>query len=126
LQDRGGLALRQPMAVVALAIAASALLCLVLLPWLFRHAMGLPDAARILISAALIAPLAFFMGMPFPLGLARVDAGDARLIPWAWGINGCASVTGAGLATLLAIHVGFTAVVVAALVLYVVAAATRP
>ena len=118
--------LRNPVAAVALAIAVSAALCLILLPWLFQHAMGLPDAARILISAALIAPLAFFMGMPFPLGLARVEATDARLIAWAWGINGCASVTGAVLATLLAIHVGFAAVVVAALVLYGVAAAARP
>jgi hypothetical protein len=118
--------LRHPLAAVSLAIAASAALCLALLPWLFEHAMGLPDAVRILISAALIAPLALFMGMPFPLGLARVEATDPRLIPWAWGINGCASVTAAVLATLLAIHVGFTAVVVAALVLYGVAAAARP
>ena len=66
------------------------------------------------------------LGMPFPLGLARVEASDARLIAWAWAINGCASVTGAVLATLLAIHVGFTAVVVVALVLYGVAAAARP
>jgi hypothetical protein len=114
---------------VVAAICLSALLCLGLLPWLFDHAMGLADAARIAISALLIAPLAFFMGMPFPLGLAAVEAvegGSARLVPWAWAINGCASVTGAVLATLLAIHVGFTAVVGAALVLYGVAAATRP
>ena len=107
------------------AIGLSALFCLTLLAWLFQHAMGLPDAVRIVISAALIAPLAFFMGMPFPLGLARVEASDARLIAWAWAINGCASVTGAVLATLLAIHVGFSAVVVAALVLYGVAAGAR-
>lgn len=122
----GPRALRRPVAAVAGAIAVSAGLCLVLLPWLFRHTMGWPDAARIAISAALIAPLAFFMGMPFPLGLARVDPADARLLAWAWGINGCASVVGAVLATLLAIHVGFTAVVLAALVLYGVAAAARP
>jgi hypothetical protein len=72
----------------------SAVFCLTLLAWLFQHAMGLPDALRIVISAALIAPLAFFMGMPLPLGLARVEAIDARLIAWAWAINGCASVTG--------------------------------
>ena len=101
-------------------------LCLLVLPWLFRHSMSLPDAARIGISALLIAPLAFFMGMPFPLGLARVGATDARLLPWAWGINGCASVVGAVLATLLAIHVGFTAVILVALLLYGVAAAVRP
>ena len=87
--------------------------------------MGLPDALRIVISAVLIAPLAFFMGIPFPLGLARVEASDARLVPCAWAVNGCASVTGAVLATLLAIHVGFTVVVVVALMLYGVATAAR-
>jgi hypothetical protein len=120
-------AARRPrVAAVAAAIALAAALCLLLLPLLFRHAMGWPEAARILLSIALIAPLAFFMGMPFPLGLARVEAADARLVPWAWGINGCASVTGAVLATLLAIHLGFTAVVLAALLLYGLAAAARP
>ena len=115
-----------PMATVAGAIAVAAALCLAVLPWLFAHTMGLPDAARILIAVALIAPLAFFMGMPFPLGLAKVEAVDARLIPWAWAVNGCASVTAAVLATLLAIHLGFAAVVLAALALYAVAAAARP
>jgi len=118
--------LRNPLAAVVLAIGLSATLGLALLSWLFEHAMGIPDAARIVISVALIAPLAFLMGMPFPLGLARVEARDARLVPWAWGINGCASVCGAVLATLLAIHVGFAAVVVVALVLYGVAAMARP
>jgi hypothetical protein len=112
--------------VIVAAIVLSTALCLNVLPWLFQHAVALPDAARIAISAALIAPLAFFMGMPFPLGLARVEAVEARLVPWAWGVNGCASVTGAVLATLLAIHVGFTAVVVAALALYALAVAARP
>jgi Spermine/spermidine synthase domain len=118
--------LRNPMPALALAIGLSALWCLTLLAWLFQHAVALPDAVRIVISAALIAPLAFFMGMPFPLGLARLQAGDARLVPWAWAINGCASVTGAVLATLLAIHVGFTAVIMLALLLYGIAATARP
>jgi len=126
LHDGSAPMLRHAEAAVVVAIALSAALCLSLLPWLFENAVALPDSLRIVISAALIAPLAFFMGMPFPIGLARVEAGDARLVPWAWAINGCASVTGAVLATLLAIHTGFTAVVVAALVLYTVAAAARP
>jgi hypothetical protein len=124
--DRGAQAPWHPEAAVVAAIALSAVVCLGLLPWLFRNAVALPDLLRIVISAALIAPLAFFMGMLFPMGLARVEATDARLIPWAWAINGCASVTGAVLATLLAIHIGFTAVVFAALALYALAAATRP
>jgi hypothetical protein len=44
-------------------------------------------------------------------------------IPWAWGINGFASVMGASLATLLAIEFGFTVVVLFALGLYATAAA---
>ena len=118
--------LRHAEAAVVAAIALFTTLCLGLLPWLFQHAVALPDFLKIVITAALIAPLAFFMGMLFPLGLARVGAKDARLIPWAWAVNGCASVTGAVLATLLAVHIGFTAVVFAALVLYAVAATSRP
>jgi hypothetical protein len=44
-------------------------------------------------------------------------------VPWAWGINGCASVIAAVLATLLAVHFGFTAVVALAATLYACAAA---
>ena len=43
-----------------------------------------------------------------------------------WATNGCPSVTGTVLAALLAIHIGFTAVIVVALVLYTVAATARP
>jgi hypothetical protein len=39
-------------------------------------------------------------------------------VPWAWGINGCASVVAAVLASLLAMHVGFTVVLTLALSLY--------
>jgi len=45
-------------------------------------------------------------------------------VPWAWGINGCASVLSAILAILLAMSLGFNAVVLIAIGLYVVAAAT--
>jgi hypothetical protein len=86
--------------------------------------MPLPDGFKIMISIGLIAPLAFAMGMPFPLGLARVVAGHTRLlVPWAWGVNACASVVAAIVATLLAIHVGFGAVVLVAVLLYALAAA---
>ncbi|MGB5440521.1 MAG: SAM-dependent methyltransferase [Gammaproteobacteria bacterium] len=81
----------------------------------------LPDVLRILICVALIAPLAFCMGMPFPLGLGRLADYAPGLIPWAWAINGCASVISAVLATLLAIHFGFSTVIAMALALYALA-----
>jgi len=91
---------------------------LLVLGTLLEQLALLSEPARVLISVALIAPLAFCMGMPFPLGLARLSDDAPELIPWAWAINGCASVISAVLATLLAIHLGFTAVIAVALVLY--------
>jgi hypothetical protein len=108
--------------VAVLGIGAIAILYMFLLPPLFGALITLPDMAKIAVSLMLIAPLACFMGMPFPLGIARVARVSADLIPWAWGINGCASVIAAILATLLAIHIGFTAVVAIAVMLYFAAA----
>jgi hypothetical protein len=64
---------------------------------------------RIAVSVALIAPLAFAMGMPFP------SAGGHRrrrqpALPWA-GASTAASVVGAVLAALLAVHWGFNVLV---------------
>ncbi len=111
-----------PVAVAVVGIAIVALAYLVVLPPLFAALAPAPDAVKIALSAVLIAPLAFCMGMPFPLGLARLATDAPGWIPWAWAINGCASVVSAVLATLLAIHLGFTAVVALAVVLYAVAA----
>jgi hypothetical protein len=93
-----------------------------LLPLLFHSLMPLSDVSRIAVTVLLIAPLAFFMGMPFPLGLSLLGRHGATMIPWAWGINGCASVLSAILATLMAIDFGFTAVTTVACGLYILAA----
>ena len=111
-----------PVTVAVTAIAILALLYIAILPTIFTAFIGLPDAARIAVSLALIAPLAFFMGMPFPLGLQRLAGLAPGFVPWAWGINGFASVVSAVLATLLAVEFGFNAVIVLALLLYAVAA----
>jgi hypothetical protein len=111
-----------PVTVAVAAIAVLALIYVKLLPVVFAAFIGLADAARIALSLALIAPLAFFMGMPFPLGLRRLSESAPGFVPWAWGINGFASVVSAVLATLLAIEFGFNAVIVLALVLYAIAA----
>jgi len=75
-------------------------------------------AVKIILSFILIAPLAVAMGMPFPLALSSFDSSNRSYIPWAWGINGCASVISAILASLLAIHIGFTVIILIALGLY--------
>ncbi|MCH7852830.1 MAG: SAM-dependent methyltransferase [Proteobacteria bacterium] len=112
-----------PVSVAVAGIAAIALLYLAVLPMLFQQLIGLPDAIKMALSIILIAPMAFFMGMPFPIVLARVADRAPDFIPWAWGINGFASVISASLATLLAIEFGFSVVILLALGLYATAAA---
>ena len=113
---------RSPVSIAVAGISAIALLYMALLPMLFQQLMGLADGIKMVLSLSLIAPLAFCMGMPFPIGLNRVADRLPDFIPWAWGINGFASVMGASLATLLAIEFGFTVVVLFALGLYAAAA----
>jgi len=120
LESRGGRLRAVELAVAG--IAASAFLFLLLFPAVSGALAAAPVAAKVAAGILLMAPLALFMGMPFPLGLSRVAARAPALVPWAWGLNGCASVLSAVLAMLLAIEFGFTVVVATALVLYVLAA----
>ncbi len=102
---------------VRLAVAAISGLCVVyvLATPVLAGLVGLATPLKVALALGLIAPLAFAMGMPFPLGLARVPG---VLVPWAWGLNGFASVLSAALATLLAIEFGFSALVLAGAALY--------
>lgn len=104
------------------AIAAIALLYVLVLPPLLGGLMGIAQGWKIVLTVLLIAPLAFCLGFPFPLGLAAVAARAEALVPWAWGINGFASVVATLLATLLAIHWGYSLVVLLAVALYGLAA----
>ena len=114
---------RGPVRVAVVGIGAIAILYVLTLPTLFRVQLGSPDAIRVAVSLLLIAPLAFCMGIPFPVGLKRVSGIAPDFIPWAWGINGFASVMSASLATVLAIEFGFTVVIMLAIGLYAIAAA---
>jgi hypothetical protein len=115
----------RPVSIAVAGIVGIAAIYLLILPWLFGRFIGAADGLRVLLSVVLIAPLAFFMGMPFPLGLRCVAEQAPDFVPWAWGINGFASVVSAVLATLLAIHFGFTIVIVLAMIIYIAAAALR-
>ena len=84
------------------------------------------DVGRYAGSILLIIPLGFFMGMPFPMALAKLGQTMPELIPWAWGINGCASVISAILATLIAMQFGFSVLIMLAVLLYLVAAIYFP
>jgi len=92
----------------------------------FATALRLGAAAATPLRTALallsIAPLAFAMGLPFALGLSRLAREAPAFVPWAWGINGCASVVAAIVALLLAIEAGLTATLLLAFALYALGA----
>ena len=100
-------------------ISAFCIAYLFLLNPIFASLATASSSMKIVTSVILIAPLAFCMGMPFPAALDILGKHADQYVPWAWGINGCASVISAVLATLLAIHFGFSMVVLTAVILYI-------
>jgi hypothetical protein len=81
----------------------------ILLPPALAHGRGLAIGARIAVAVVTIAPLGLLMGVPFASGVRRASAESAHLVPWAWAVNGGASVFGSTLAVLLSMTWGFTA-----------------
>jgi hypothetical protein len=78
-------------------------------------------APQILAASLAIAPIGFVLGMPFPLGLRRLHEDFPDQLPWAWGINGCFSVIGPPLATVVAVQAGFRMVYLLAAIAYFLA-----
>lgn len=97
------------------------LLLVFAVPPVIRALIGLPHAARLVISFAIIAPLAFLMGVPFPVGIRAIAARGGHHIPWAWAVNGCASVIGSVCAVLGAMLWNFSTMLLAAGVIYALA-----
>ena len=101
-----------------LAIVAGVALYIFALPRLLGSLVGLAFPAKLVVSGALLVPLGWLMGMPFPTGLRALAAGvDAPLdipapassgsaIEWAWAMNAASSVLGSVLAIVVAIHFG--------------------
>jgi hypothetical protein len=100
-------------------------------PWLAAW-VGFGFGGRLLISGALLIPLGFLMGMPFPTGLRAVaglpapefPSGQApadNAIEWAWAMNAAASVLGSVLAMVIAIQFGLTATLACGAAAYLLA-----
>lgn len=77
---------------------------------------------RFVVVAATIAPLAAAMGHMFPTALRTISGTSAALVPWAWAVNGFASVSATVAAPLLAMEIGFARLTLAAVACYALAA----
>ena len=113
-------------------IAATLLLYVFILPGLLNQLVGLPFDAKLLISAVLLVPIGFAMGMPFPTGLRALAsvpvpefpaAGEfpGNTVEWAWAMNAGSSVLGSVLAMVIAIQFGLNVALACGAAAYLVA-----
>ncbi len=89
--------------------------------WLERAALGWPSGLRLLAVCLSLAPLGLLMGVPFARGLAALHQVAPDLVPWAWAVNGSASVIAPVLGVMVALAGGFSAVLLLGAAAYAVA-----
>jgi spermidine synthase len=120
--------------VLVLAILA---LYVFFLPGRLAAWVGLDFSYRLLVSAILLIPLGFLMGMPFPTGLRALASSPAPEFPaetglaenaveWAWAMNAAASVLGSVSAMVIAIQFGLTVTLACGAFAYVLALFAMP
>ncbi|HOO43116.1 MAG TPA: hypothetical protein PLC77_05320 [Bacteroidales bacterium] len=89
---------------------------------LLNTTAGLPLWLKLCLSFVITGPLSFLMGMMFPSGIRALSLQKKdHLVPWAWGVNGALSVISTVLATIFAVELGFSVVILVAAVAYFMA-----
>ena len=92
----------------ALALAALLLATLaVVFPRLVVIGGGWPQPLKIAVTAILVTPAGFMLGMPLVAGLARLAAPVALSARWAWSLHSAAGALGSITAVLAAVHFGY-------------------
>lgn len=121
--------LRSLMVALVAVILLASLQAWVVPDLLKTYALGLPSFVRILITIAVLSPLGFAMGFPFPLGLRLLPDSAASVVPWAWALNGWMSVVASIATVLVSRNFGYqdaSMIAVAAYVLALLAALGLP
>jgi hypothetical protein len=94
---------------------------IVVSPFITRELAAASTPVRIAVSAMLLFPSGFFMGMAFPLGIKRALDAQGAPTAWYWGINGAFSVISSVLAVVVAVFWGVTVTLLVGLTAYIVA-----
>ena len=95
---------------VSLIVAIMVVVYILALPSIFAATLSYSEPVRFLISFALILPLGFLMGVPFPTLLGYIKQESENDAAWMWCINGGFSVLAGILALVVAMFFGFNAV----------------
>jgi hypothetical protein len=97
-----------------------------LTPIIFRQlqyaSLGWPQWLRFTSLGVSLVPMGVLMGFPFPFGLEWLEKAKPSLTPWAWAVNGCASVIAAVFAAMISLSAGFTVVLLLGAMFYGAAA----
>ncbi|WP_051979463.1 hypothetical protein [Edaphobacter aggregans] len=120
-QLRRGITAARLACLAAIVVAVTGTVYALGLHTILTSLLSWPLSARMALAFIVILPFAA-MGMPFPLVLRQLGQTRPELLPWAWAINGCASVIAGPLATLLALGAGLPIVLLLASACYAMAA----
>ena len=103
---------------ILLAIAVVVVFDLVAIDVLLPLLLGEPLGLRVLVVVLLLVPTGLVLGMPFPSGMRIVEAQCPHLLPWGWAVNAFFSVFGSIFCIVLSMSIGFTNVLLVAIVVY--------
>jgi hypothetical protein len=87
-------------------VALLAAVLALLVSGLLSALVWMPLPLKIAMTVALLAPLGFVMGMPFPTALRRLEQMHPPSVRWAWSLNAASSVLGSVGALVCAIYLG--------------------
>ncbi|HEY6546319.1 MAG TPA: hypothetical protein VI589_00375, partial [Vicinamibacteria bacterium] len=85
-----------------------------------------PLASRVLVVVAALAPLGLLLGVFLPAGLDRLKATAPAFVPWAWGINGMASVVAPVMGVAVSVTFGISALLLVTVPAYLLAGLVAP
>jgi hypothetical protein len=104
-------------------IAIGAALLAIAVSSLLGALVWLPMAAKVAMTVAMIAPLGFVMGMPFPIALQRLEEWHAPSVRWAWSLNAASSVLGSVGSLVCSIYLGLVQTLIIGGIFYLAALA---
>ncbi len=121
--EKMGISPRRRWRVPFVGILITSILMLIIHPFIIDSFLPYAQWVRITAALVLVLPIAFFLGMAFPLGVLRVSQTPyaQQAIAWAWGINGVFTVIGSFLSAVLSIYFGFTITLCVAILCYLAA-----
>ncbi|MCW5791668.1 MAG: hypothetical protein KIT72_14720 [Polyangiaceae bacterium] len=80
--------------------------------------IGHVTAVRVIVAGLATLPIAVLLGVPFAFGISSMQRESRSLVPWAWAVNGSATVVGSIATVVLSMSLGFNAVMVCAACIY--------